>query len=440
MKKILVSFFLFLIFSNSYGENITLTKCFYSSDNDANRFSGVWANVWGVKTAYDPNIFEKNQYIFDLDKNELIHNYRFTENYHKILSSANESEKSKLDEKGQKFVKLFEIPIEHNSIMASEKKGYSIRYDERNQLLVMEQRFNNTFYATDKEKYGHKILRKGLDWDSVYSRRTIDFKKGRVISDTYEIENLNRTSVSQCKTNFTEIAKNDGKNSNTELIPASSGSGFFVSKQGEIITNHHVIDQCDGIKISDDGNLVDASVKSIDRMNDLAYLKTSINPKNYFKVTEEDPGLLTNVIVAGYPLGKRVSSAIKTTKGSITSLAGFGDNFSEFQTDAALNPGNSGGPIIDEEGSVVGVAVAAYGKDKGVESFNFGIKASTLRAFAKSNQLKLSSPSFFSGISKTNLNSLILDGTVYIECHMTKAKLKKLSDEQDNKKAFFKIN
>ena len=211
--------------------------------------------------------------------------------------------------------------------MASEKKGYSIRYDEGNQLLVMEQRFKDSFYASDKEKYGSKILSKGLDWDSIYSRRTIDFKKGRVISDTYEIEILNRTSVSQCKTNFTEIAKNDGKNSNAELIPASSGSGFFVSKQGEIITNHHVIDQCDGIKISDDGNLVDASVKSIDRMNDLAYLKTSINPKNYFKVTEEDPGLLTNVIVAGYPLGKRVSSAIKTTKGSITSLAGFGDNF-----------------------------------------------------------------------------------------------------------------
>ena len=324
--------------------------------------------------------------------------------------------------------------------MASEKKGYSIRYDEGNQLLVMEQRFKDSFYASDKEKYGSKILSKGLDWDSIYSRRTIDFKKGRVISDTYEIEILNRTSVSQCKTNFTEIAKNDGKNSNAELIPASSGSGFFVSKQGEIITNHHVIDQCDSIKISDDGKLVDASVKSIDRMNDLAYLKTSIDPKNYFKVSEEDPGLLTNVIIAGYPLGKRVSSAIKTAKGSITSLAGFGDNFSEFQTDAALNPGNSGGPIIDEEGSVVGVAVAAYGKDKGVESFNFGIKASTLRAFAKSNQLKLSAPSFFSGISKTNLNSLILDGTVYIECHMTKAKLKKLSDEQDNKKAFFKIN
>jgi S1-C subfamily serine protease len=396
--------------------------------------------VWGVKTAYDPNVFEKNQYIFDLDKNELIHNYRFTENFHKILSGDNESEKSKLDEKSKKFVKLFEIPIEHNSIMASEKKGYSIRYDEGNQLLVMEQRFKDSFYASDKEKYGSKILSKGLDWDSIYSRRTIDFKKGRVISDTYEIEILNRTSVSQCKTNFTEIAKNDGKNSNAELIPASSGSGFFVSKQGEIITNHHVIDQCDSIKISDDGKLVDASVKSIDRMNDLAYLKTSIDPKNYFKVSEEDPGLLTNVIIAGYPLGKRVSSAIKTAKGSITSLAGFGDNFSEFQTDAALNPGNSGGPIIDEEGSVVGVAVAAYGKDKGVESFNFGIKASTLRAFAKSNQLKLSSPSFFSGISKTNLNSLILDGTVYIECHMTKAKLKKLSDEQDNKKAFFKIN
>ena len=437
MKKILLSI-IFLVYSmtSSFAETITLTKCFTASDSDVGRFSGPWVNVWGVKNSFDPTIFEKNQFVFDLKRKELIQNYRFTENYHKILAGENESQKKKLSEKEQKFVKLFEIPIEHNSILASEKKGYSFRYDQTNELLVIEIRYSETYYAKNKDQYELKLRRKGYNWDSVYSRRTIDLKNATIKSDVYEINVKNRYSITQCKPNYSLTAKKQNNNSN-KLVPAASGTGFFVSKKGEIITNHHVINGCDAIKISNDGKLVKADVKAIDRVNDLAYLKTSIKPKDYFSVVEDDAELLTDVIVAGYPLGKRVSSAIKTTKGSITALAGYGDNFSEFQTDAALNQGNSGGPIINEEGSVVGVAVAVYGKKSGVESFNFGIKASTLRSFAKSNQLNLSSPSFFGGPSKSNLGKLILNSTVYIECHMTVAKLNKLIKDKKNKKAFF---
>ena len=61
---------------------------------------------------------------------------------------------------------------------------------------------------------------------------------------------------------------------------------------------------------------------------------------------------LEDVIVAGFPLGKQISSAIKTHKGVVTALAGAGDNYSFFQTDAAINQGNSGGPIINQKGKV----------------------------------------------------------------------------------------
>ena len=101
-------------------------------------------------------------------------------------------------------------------------------------------------------------------------------------------------------------------------------------------------------------------------MNDLAIIKTNMNPEKVFSIETEDASLLEDVIIAGYPLGKKVSASIKTSKGSVTALAGYGDNFSEFQTDAAMNKGNSGGPIINQKGNIVGVAVAAYGKKQGV--------------------------------------------------------------------------
>ena len=81
-------------------------------------------------------------------------------------------------------------------------------------------------------------------------------------------------------------------------------------------------------------------------MNDIAILKSNIKPENIFSVSNEDVSLLEDVVVAGYPLGKQVSSAIKTHKGVVTALAGAGDNYSNFQTDATINAGNSGGPII----------------------------------------------------------------------------------------------
>ena len=221
-----------------------------------------------------------------------------------------------------------------------------------------------------------------------------------------------------------------------KVVAAASGTGFFVSKSGHIISNHHVIEGCDTTKLTFKGKEVVADVLAVDKMNDLAILKANLIPNKIYSVATEDAALLEDIIIAGYPLGKKVSAAIKTSKGSITALAGYGDNYSEFQTDAALNQGNSGGPIMDQKGNVVGVAVANYGKKAGVESFNFGIKSSTLRTFANSNGLKFLPPNSRE-MSNKDLGTLITDGTVYLECYMTVAKIKRMLAEAENRKAFF---
>ena len=222
-----------------------------------------------------------------------------------------------------------------------------------------------------------------------------------------------------------------------EIVAAASGSGFFVSKSGHIISNHHVIEGCDATKLTFKGKEVVADVLAVDKMNDLAILKANLIPNQVYSVATEDAALLEDIIIAGYPLGKKVSAAIKTSKGSVTALAGYGDNYSEFQTDAALNQGNSGGPIMNQKGNVIGVAVANYGKKAGVESFNFGIKSSTLKTFASANGLTFVPPNN-RDLSNKDLGKLITDGTVYLECFMTVAKIKRMiAEEANNRKAFF---
>lgn len=232
------------------------------------------------------------------------------------------------------------------------------------------------------------------------------------------------------------LEKEEGPNvDDNEILPASSGTGFFVSKNGHMITNNHVIDGCKNIKTTFNGNEYEAKVLSADKMNDLAIIQSNAKPDLIYAVAVNDAGLLEEVIVAGYPLGKKVSAAIKATSGTVTALAGIGDNYSEFQTDAALNSGNSGGPIVNNKGNVVGVAVAKL-KDKGVESFNFGVKSSVLRIFANANDLKFLPPNHRE-MKKKDLGKLITDATVYIECWMTGKQIKKIIAAGDSRKAFY---
>tara|TARA_R110000787_G_scaffold12096_1_gene39548 strand:+ start:1187 stop:2737 length:1551 start_codon:yes stop_codon:yes gene_type:complete len=237
---------------------------------------------------------------------------------------------------------------------------------------------------------------------------------------------------------ITYVAKDEKPKSSPDdnkVVPAGSGSGFFVSSEGHIITNHHVIDGCNTTKVNFKGNQVDAQILAVDKTNDIAILKVNIKPNSIFPVSNEDVSLLEDVVVAGYPLGKKVSSAIKTHKGVVTALAGAGDNYSNFQTDASINAGNSGGPIMNQKGNIVGIAVATWVED-GVQGVHFGIKSSTLKTFASSNSLTFTQPNNRE-LTNKDLGKLITEATVYLECHMTVANIKKMISAANNRKAFF---
>ena len=172
-----------------------------------------------------------------------------------------------------------------------------------------------------------------------------------------------------------------------KVVAASMGSGFFVTRAGHLVTNYHVIEECDAVKTNILGKEMRTDIIAIDKTNDLAIIKAEMKPSKVFPVSNEDVSLMQDVIVAGFPLGKKVSSAIKIHKGSVTALAGFGDNYSNFQTDATINQGNSGGPIMNQKGNVVGVAVQLIAAEHAQNIF-FGVKSSMLKTLCKGKWCK----------------------------------------------------
>ena len=220
------------------------------------------------------------------------------------------------------------------------------------------------------------------------------------------------------------------------MISAASGSGFAVPSSGHVITNNHVINGCQNVKIHHKGRAIPATVVTYDPNNDLALLKGDFRPSTVFSLSNQKPELLQDIYVAGYPFGKRISTSVKVTKGIVSSLTGIGNNFSNIQIDAALQPGNSGGPILNDRGNVVGVAVAKLDlkkvlKDFGVipEDTNFGIKTSIVKNLLESNDVSLPAPNT-KPISKSKRGRMISDGTYYLSCWMTMAQIEKMKSRK----------
>ena len=225
-------------------------------------------------------------------------------------------------------------------------------------------------------------------------------------------------------------------NNSTEIISVSSGSGFVVSEDGYLVTNNHVIEGCQKVYVHRKGRKYETDIVSYDTQNDLALLKGNFQPDVVLPLTSAKPQLAQDIYVSGYPFGLNISSSVKVTKGIISSLTGIGNNLAEMQIDAALQSGNSGGPILDEYGNVVGVAVAKLDVKFALENFgaipentNFGVKANIVEALLDANgvnyqQGKAEKP------SGAEFSNMLSNGTYYISCWMTLAQIEAMKTKK----------
>lgn len=168
----------------------------------------------------------------------------------------------------------------------------------------------------------------------------------------------------------------------------SSGTGFFVSSDGYFVTNHHVIEEGKKFFVKQGQLTREAKVVVIDTENDLAILKVDPQgtPFPFLAVQGKvDPTPGSDAFTIGFPDPEDLGLTPKTTKGSITALAGFQDDPRHYQTSVQIQPGNSGGPLIDESGHVVGVTTLTINALKQAErkgylpqNINYAVKSSYL--------------------------------------------------------------
>ncbi len=165
---------------------------------------------------------------------------------------------------------------------------------------------------------------------------------------------------------------------------SGNGSGIIISKSGHIVTNHHVIENSKDIEVEfvKDGEVqkFNAEIVQSDKVNDLAILKIfdmnfdGLDEISYnFKTRSSDVG--TKVYAYGYPMAlSLMGKEIKITDGIISAKSGIDGNITTYQISATIQPGNSGGPLFDDKGNLIGINSSGLAR-LGSESTGYSIKS-----------------------------------------------------------------
>ena len=391
--------------NSNYYKNAKQTKCLRVPKNATKNLAD---NGWNCNDGYRKSgfickeksaqiVFNGHKYVGEINNYRKPHGYG-TMNYQGGGSFSGEWKNGKENGKGT-FVTNDGVSINGQFIESSIIGDVTVTYPTGN---IYKGGFSITGSVIGRNGFGRMIYTDG------------QVKKGQWKNNIYQ---------------ETETIQQKGADSNSYEIAASSGSGFAVSSDGYIVTNYHVIKGCNNVEVISKGLKMTASVIKKDSKNDLALLKSNFRPLHSFNLSPEEPYRNMSIIVAGFPFGSGFGSTVKTTRGSISNLYGIGDNPSQIQIDAAIQPGSSGGPIIDSKGNVVGVTASKLDLMKMLEEFgalpestNFGIKSTVLINFLASNVSRKQTPSK-TVITERRLGEIAENGTYYISCLMTMAQI-----------------
>ena len=192
------------------------------------------------------------------------------------------------------------------------------------------------------------------------------------------------------------VPKNEAQNSSpnspaSHENPIASGSSFFITDDGYLISNYHVVKGATKVRLLTGAGLIDAKVVQVDAANDLALLKADGRFAPLPILPSRSAHLGGTVATIGFPDPSLQGFSPKLAKGEIASLSGAADDPRYFQISVPVQPGNSGGALVDERGNVIGivsakldasVALAASGALP--ENVNYAVKSSLLLSFLES--------------------------------------------------------
>lgn len=183
-----------------------------------------------------------------------------------------------------------------------------------------------------------------------------------------------------------------------------TGTGFFVSDHGHLITNQHVVEGADKIVVFYEDGKVEAEVLAASEKWDIAILKAPIENTPFVRIADSGTVKLGDeVFTIGFPMVLNQGFSPKFSKGNISSENGLRDDPDQFQISLAVQPGNSGGGLFNSKGEVVGIVSGSLNKIKSLiedgfipENVNYAVKSNRAEPFLSFIETEL--PAFDSEI------------------------------------------
>lgn len=197
---------------------------------------------------------------------------------------------------------------------------------------------------------------------------------------------------------------------------SGTGTGFYVDSN-ILVTNQHVVDECVYVTDAQNNKL---DLVTVDRINDLAILRTPVNSDNSIYL-DDDPALGEAVYVAGFPYN---FDTLNFTSGAVSALVGPERNITQFQFTAPIQPGNSGGPVLNAWGSLIGVTFASIDdmyilENSGTipQNINYGIKLDVVKDLLIENNINFSQGrAFWFQPSQEDVAQLAKETTIMLSC------------------------
>lgn len=256
-----------------------------------------------------------------------------------------------------------------NNKITSIINDYNSKVEELNTLISDDMKLlQNIISNVDKQN-------KERDQDIIDIISKVESESKKYIEETKSNLERELSMIEVSSNDFSGIIQDSIKSVVSVLTDKGQGSGAIISKNGEIITNFHVIQSAKVIKVVDHDNVIhNIEIIGFDIEKDIAVLKILTNETfEYLDFADSDDIKIGQSVVAlGNPLGLDFTA----TQGIISARRKASDGNEYIQIDVAINPGNSGGPIIDANGEIVGIA---NWKISGAEGVGFAIPSNVAK-------------------------------------------------------------